>query len=79
MESTVPGKTKCVYVEDTAPDLLTKQINKYLDKYIVIDIKYIQNFNKYGAYILYLAYESLEFHVEEKNYEVEEPNTYGLN
>ena len=51
MEATLPGKTKCLYIEDNSPKELTEQINKILEEYIVLDIKYIQNYQKYGAYI----------------------------
>lgn len=59
MEATIPGRTKCQYVEDSSPEGLTIKINKFLEKYIVIDIKPIQNFKMYGAYIIYLTNDNL--------------------
>lgn len=78
MESTIPGRTKCEYVEASSPVLLTVAINKFLETHIVLDIKYIQNYQMYGAYILYLTDLITTQKIDKAEYEIDEPVTYGL-
>ena len=78
MESTIPGRTKCEYVEASSPKILTDEINTFLNKHIVLDIKYIQNYQMYGAYILYLTDIISTQKIEKAEYEMGEPETYGL-
>lgn len=74
MEATLPGKTKCLYIEDNSPKELTEQINKILEEYIVLDIKYIQNYQKYGAYIIYLTKDGSGLDILAKEYEMGDQN-----
>lgn len=84
MESTIPGKTRCTYKEASSPQALTDEINKFLDVFVVLDIKYIQNYQMYGAYIIYLDGDTLdvnakvEYATKPQEYEIEDPNTFGL-
>jgi hypothetical protein len=55
MEPTIPGKTKCKYLEGSTPVKLENYITEFLKHHVVLDIKYhILPKYSYGAFLIYL-------------------------
>lgn len=68
---TIPGKTKCTYLEDTEPESLANQITVFLQDHTVIDISYQQHDDRFGAYLIYIADEPYVTTAKAAEYEME--------
>lgn len=68
---TIPGKTKCTYLEDTEPESLANQITVFLQDHTVIDISYQQHDNRFGAYLIYITDEPYVTTAKAAEYEME--------
>ncbi len=68
---TIPGKTKCKYLEDTEPESLANQITVFLQDHTVIDISYQQHDDRFGAYLIYITDEPYVTTAKAVEYEME--------